>query len=122
VTLARPASLPLGALLGQSGELRAEEVQLAGVADDVDRLDELAAHGEHQHAGEFLAGEGEHGGLTAGRERDQRRALAPEAEQVPRDAFRAFKDSREFGDPRPEVDIAPGIGGQYAEEAVEVAV
>jgi hypothetical protein len=54
--------------------------------------------------------------------RDKRRALAPEAQQVPRDAFRAFKDPGEFGDPRPEVDIAPGIRGQYAEQAAEVAV
>jgi hypothetical protein len=50
------------ALLGQCGELRIEEVQLAGVADDVDRLDELAAHGEYQHAGEPPAGEGKHRG------------------------------------------------------------
>lgn len=88
----------------------------------MDRLDKLAAHGERQQAGEFSAGEGEHRGLTADWKGDEWRALPSEAQHVPRDTIRAFNDSRESGDPRAEIDIAPGIGSQYLEQAAEVAV
>jgi hypothetical protein len=64
----------------------------------MDRLDKLAAHGEHQHGGEFPAGEGEHRRLTADRKRDKRRVLAPEAQQVPRDMVSALDDPGESGD------------------------
>jgi hypothetical protein len=75
----------------------------------VDRLVKLAAHGERQQAGEFSAGEGEHRGLTADWKEDECRALPPEAQQVLRDTIRAFNDPSESGDPRAEIDIAPGI-------------
>ena len=88
----------------------------------MDRLDELAAHGEHQHRCEFPAGEGKHRGLTGDRKGDKRRTLAPKTQQVARDTLRAFKDPGEFGDPRAEIDIAPGIRGEYLEQAAEVAV
>ncbi len=55
----------------------------AGVGDDMDRLDGLAAHGEYQHAGKFPVGKAEQRGLTAGREGDQRLALSPVAQEVP---------------------------------------
>src|SRR5689334_21679815 len=102
--------------LGRRRQLRAEEVQLAGVGNDMDRLDELAAHCEHEHAGELPAGEGEHRGLAADRKRDQRGAVAPETQQVLCDTIRSAEDS-EFADPWTEINFAPGIRGKYFEQA-----
>src|SRR5215471_10043007 len=69
------------------GELGAEEAQLGRVGDDVDRLDHLAAHGEHQHARELAATEAEHRGLGADRMGNQRGTRSPEVQQVPGDAY-----------------------------------
>src|SRR5712692_6530756 len=115
------ASGPGGALpLGRRCQLRAEEVQLAGVGNDMDRLDELAAHREHEHAGEPPAGEGEHRGLTADWKRHQRGAVAPESQQVLCDKIRSVEDS-DFADPGTEIDIAPDVRGEYFEQAAKVA-
>ena len=44
---------------GGGGELTVEECQLGGVGDDVDRLDLLTVHGEHQNAGQLAVVEAE---------------------------------------------------------------
>jgi hypothetical protein len=48
----------------------AEEADLGGIGDDVDCLDLLSAHAQHQQGGEGAAVEAEEGGLPAGRVRD----------------------------------------------------
>src|SRR5215831_4545234 len=96
----------------RSGELDAEEAELGRVSDDVDRLDHLAAYGEHQHAGELAAGEAEHRRLPADRMGNQRGTRPPEVQQVPGDAYRASDHHVRPGRFRSVVDIAPGIGGE----------
>src|SRR6516165_12521962 len=73
----------------RGGELDAEEEQLGRVSDDVDRLDRLAAHGEHQHARELAASEAEHRGLGADWMGNQRGTTPPEVHQMPGYAYRA---------------------------------
>jgi hypothetical protein len=52
------------------GQLAAEEADLGGVGDDVDSLDLLFPHAQHQQRGEGAAVEAEEGGLPADRVRD----------------------------------------------------
>ncbi len=110
------------ALRGSRRQLRSEESQLASVSNDVDRLDDLAAHGEHEDSGQLVAEEGEDRRLAANRLRDQCRALTPEAQQVPGDAQSASYQGRHSGGARTQVDIAPGVRGEDLQQAGEVAV
>jgi len=55
------------------GQLEPEGGQLARIGDDVHRLDDLAAHAEHQHAGQVPVAEPEQGRLPGQRLGDQRR-------------------------------------------------
>jgi hypothetical protein len=48
----------------------AEEADLGGVGDDVDRLDLFSPHAQHQQCGEGAAMEAEERGLPADRVRD----------------------------------------------------
>ena len=88
----------------------------------MDRLDSLAAHGEHQHAGEFPAGKAKQRGLTADWQGDQRLALPPEVQQVPGHVFSAGDHRRRPASVRPEIDVAPRVRGEHLEQAAELTV
>src|SRR5690348_13935070 len=84
------------------GQVAAEEADLGGIGDDVDGLDLLSAHAQHQQSGEGAAVEAEEGGLPAGRVRDQGGAWSPEPQQVRGDIFRPGDDGTRLGGDQPE--------------------
>src|SRR5215471_1071570 len=98
---------------GWSGlQLRAKESQLARIADHLHGLNDIAAHGEHQHAGELTVDEAEQRGLAGDWQRDEGGSRSPVVQQVPGDVLGADRHWRVAGRARPEIDLSPGIGGQ----------
>lgn len=103
---------------GRHGHPVAEGGQLGRIGDDVDGLDEVAAHAEHQYAGQVPVAEPEQGRLPGQRLGDQCRP-GPEPQQVP---------GHPGGDVRhlphraagPKVDVPPRVRCQHRQQAVQI--